>query len=182
MMKLYLPVLFILFIFVSCATVEEATVDDPEPSADEVETAEYAAPEWYSYTNRSYSDSVSFTGVGLASSVDEADAREKAKSLAVANLKLSVDRYAENVRTDQAEQSSDGEFSSPGFIFDLRNAVQNMSIADELETTDEHIETEDSVHQIYVKVTLSMGSALNALENELNHAGFTRVLNEQIAL
>lgn len=182
-MKLYLPLLLSLFIFVSCGTMEETTVDDPEPSEDETEVVgEYAAPEWYSYTTRSYSDSASFTGIGLAASVDEAEARSKATKQAVAKLKLSVDRYAENVRTELAEESGNGEFISAEFIIDLRNAVQNISIEDELETTEEHIETGESVHRIYVKVTLSRESALNALESILDNAAFTQALNEQIAL
>lgn len=176
-MKLYLTVFVTLFIFLSCATVEEVSIDDQEPSEEKTEVAEYAAPDWYSYTNRSYSDSLSFTGVGMAASVDEANGREKATNQAVANLKLSLDTFAENVRIEQAEKSSSSEFNSSEFITNLRNAVQNIAIGDQVETLEEHIETEESVHQIYIKVILSKDSALNALQNELDHAGFVRALN-----
>ncbi|CAN5274486.1 hypothetical protein BH23BAC3_BH23BAC3_16560 [soil metagenome] len=173
---LIFPFLFFLY---SCATVEQPPEQD---IAEETEVVDEQRPEWYDYSNRSYADSLSFVGVGLASSVDSNTAQEQAMKQAEANLRYAIDIYAEEIRSELAERPGGGEFSSASFIINLRNTVQNLILEDDMETTSEHVEKSDSVHHIYIKVLISRQSAIRALDEALQNDAFSNALNEKEVL
>lgn len=181
MMKLsfLLPLLFI--IFSSCATMEEVA-DDADVSADtDTAQAEDPKPDWYDYSNRFYADSLSFTGVGLSAAPDPNSARDEAVKQSIAHLKLAIDFFLEEIRSELSEQNGREEFNTTDFILSLRNAIQELSIEDELEMTEEHIEKPDSVHHIYIKTEITRESAIKALHDQLDNRDFFRAMNEESA-
>ncbi|REL33159.1 hypothetical protein DYD21_12950 [Rhodohalobacter sp. SW132] len=178
MKSLFLNITLLALLFSACTTVE-TTIDDEETVPDEVEvTEEINRPEWYDFNNRSYSDSAGFNGIGLSAATSRDNAREKAVQQAIANLRFAVDQFVEEVRVEQAEQAGVSEFENAAFILDLRNAVQDFSLIDDIEITEEHFETSDSVHQVYIMVTLDHDVALNRVSSALGHNTFTTALNE----
>lgn len=177
-MKLsYLTVLSLIFLY-SCATLEQPAEEDIA----EDEVIDEQRPEWYDYSNRSYADSLSFVGVGLASSVDSNTAQEQSMMQAEANLRYAIDTYAEEIRSDLAERPGGEEFRSASFIINLRNTVQNLVLEEDMEITSEHVEKSDSVHHIYIKSLISRQAAIQALDDALQNNAFSSALNEREVL
>jgi len=176
-MKLFSAVLFIIMLFASCATVEETTQKDTPDETGEI--SDDKRPAWYNYTNRSYADSASFTGVGMAASGNEAEANDQAYKQAVANTKLAIDRFAENVRMESTEHQGGEQFASSQFIIDLRNTVQALSLQNELQITEEHIKTEDSVHRVYIMAAIPRDMAIRRLGERLQNSEFLQRLRQQ---
>jgi len=177
-MKLSYLIFFPLLFLYSCAAVEQLAEQDIE----EEEVVDDQRPEWYDYTNRSYADTLSFVGVGLASSVDSNTAREQAMMQAESNLRYAIDTYAEEIRVELAEEPGGEEFSSVDFIINLRNTVQNLLLEDDMEITSEHVNKSDSVHHIYIKALISRQSAIRALDDALQNDAFSNVFNEREVL
>lgn len=176
-----IPALFIAIALSGCATLEEGT-DSSEVS--QIETGEAdakAGPVWYDHANRASKDSLFFYGFGLAVAVDSSSAHKEAQRQALAHLKLSIDRYLEEVRRKKAEEPGGEQFSTNRFIFDLRNAVQRLNLNQSLNYTIDHIEKEGSVHNIYVRASIEKDQAFGALNAELNHTEFLRFIRETSA-
>ncbi len=178
-MSRYYLIFPFLFFLCSCATVEQPAEQDMED--DETEVTD-EGPEWYDYSNRSYADSLSFVGVGLASSVDSSTAQEQAIKQAEANLRYAIDAYAEEIRSEIVERQEGEEFNSASFILNLRNTVQNLILEDDMEITSEHVEKSDSVHHIYIKALISRQSAIRTLDDALQNDAFSNAINEREVL
>jgi hypothetical protein len=179
-MKLLYIITPFLLLLASCATVEEAV--DEDYTDEETEVVDDDRPDWYDYANRSYADTVSFVGIGLASSVNAESAREQAEKQAKANLRLAIDKFAEEIREELAEGQDGAQFSSAGFIINLRNTVHNLAIADDVELTTEHVEKENSVHHVYIKSQIARQAAIRALDAALQNDTFSGALNEREVL
>lgn len=178
-MKLPFLTLVSLIIFCSCATVEQTADDIAE---DETEMVDEERPEWYDYSNRSYADSLSFVGIGLASSIDSNNAREQALEQADANLRYAIDAFAEEIRSELAEGAGGDEFNSASFIINLRNTIHNLPLEEDIEITSEHVDKSGSVHQVYIKAEISRELAIRALDASLQNDVFSNALNDREVL
>lgn len=175
-MKQILHILFFSLLFASCTTVEKSANTETDDSETEV-TAD-PRPDWYDYTNRSYADSASFTGVGMAAAADESEAREEARKQAVARTRLAIDSYVENIREESTDQMNTDQFSSASFIMELRNTVHSLPVENDLEITEEHIVTDQSVHQIYIMAKIPRDVALLRLVERLDDSSFNQRLQQ----
>lgn len=167
-------------LFSSCASLEESGESSPEPDPQSEEEPVEAGPEWYDHANRAVEDSTSFTGFGLAAAADSASAHAEARKQAVAHLKVSIDRYAENVRRERADDAGGEKYDTPRFILDLRNAVQQLNLDSSLALTVEHVEKEGAgaVHNIYIRASMGKQEAFSALEAALGNAEFVSTVRE----
>lgn len=170
----------LLFLLASCATVEQPVEDDY--AGEEREVVDDDRPDWYDYANRSYADSLSFVGIGLASSTDAETAQEQAAKQAKANLRYAIDTYAEEIREELVEGQGGGQFRSTEFIINLRNTVHNLAIEDDVELTTEHVEKENSVHHVYIKSKIARQAAIRALDSALQNDQFSSALNDREVL
>jgi len=178
-MKVLYIITPILFLFASCATVEQQVEDDADVITEEIDDER---PDWYDYANRSYADTTSFVGIGLASSTDAETAHEQAEMQAKANLRYAIDTYAEEIREELAEGQDGEQFRSTEFIINLRNTVYNLAISNDIELTTEHVERANSIHNIYIKTKISRQAAFQALDAALQNDQFSRALNDREVL
>lgn len=179
-MKLLYIITPFLLLLASCATVDE--IVDEDYAEEETEVVDDDRPDWYKYSNRSYADTASFVGIGLASSVNVETARKQAEKQAIANLRLAIDAFAEEIREELAEGQGGAQFRSADFIINLRNTVHNLAIADDVELTTEHVEKENAVHHIYIKSKIARQAAIRALDAALQNDQFSSALNEREVL
>jgi len=164
-------------LFVSaCSTVEEATETDPEEVT--VQEDEDLRPDWYDFSNQSYSDSLSFAGTGLASSTDYASAEEQSSDQAIANLRFAIDQFTEKYRQELAEEGAN-QFESTSFILELRNAVHRLEFADHITFTTERIEEPNSVNHVYTKAVVTREKAVELISEVIGNDEFIRFLQER---
>jgi len=178
-MKVLYLITPILFLIASCATVEEVVDED---YTDETEIVDDERPDWYDYTNRSYADTASFVGIGLAASTDAGTAQQQAEKQAKANLLYAIDTFAEEIREELAEGQGGGQFSSTEFIINLRNTVHNLAITDDVEHITEHIEKDNSVNHVYFKSKIDRQAAIRALSDALQNDQFSSAMNDREVL
>lgn len=183
MIKLFYIFLFLGFITSSCATTEQSqeTPVDKQVSED-TENKEQQGPAWYDHSNRSFSDSTTFVGVGLAVASDSSQAHEESMRQAKGNLNYSIDAYAEEIRKNLSEGSNGDQFSSSSFVLSLRNAVRNLQLTDEvLQIDTEYIEQEESVYHVYSRLRIGKDRAVEMLESAINNDTFVRSLQTNSA-
>lgn len=179
MIKSFYALLFIGFLTASCATTEQVSEQASESQETQERVVEDHGPDWYNHAVRSFSDSTSFFGAGLAVASDSLAAYEESLNQAKGYLNYSIDSYAEEIRNELSEGANGDQFGSRTFIRSLRNAVKNLELSeDALEIEVEHIEKEESVHHVYTKLRIGKETAIDMLEADINHEPFTRSLRD----
>ncbi|MCC5906284.1 MAG: hypothetical protein JJU13_08765 [Balneolaceae bacterium] len=172
--------LLLIFLFAACSpteSIQEETVpgEEEEIPAPEEEVTE--TPDWYDGQVFSKADSVSFFGFSMASSSDSSEAAELSVETALQNLRFEIDRHAENTRILLVEEDADGEYSQPGFIVNLRNAVREMEL-DVYELNHEHEESDTGVHYVYTRAVLDRDQLPGIFESHLADERFLEKLQE----
>ena len=132
-----------------CSPSEPLT-EEPEEIMEEEVTA---APGWFDERVHSSADTAAVYGYAMASASDSASAAELSVETALENLRFEIDRRADRVRSDLAENNGNEAYSSPTFIIQLRNAVQEINV-DDAELRFGHEETETGVHIVYTRAAL----------------------------
>lgn len=165
-------------IAISCATTEHVSEESSEPQETQEQlVSEDRGPDWYNHAVRSFSDSTSFFGAGLAVASDSLAAYEESLNQAKGYLNYSIDSYGEEIRNELLEGANGDQFGSRAFIRSLRNAVKNLELSeDAVEIEVEHIEKEESVHRVYTKVRIGKETAIKMLEAGINNETFSRSL------
>lgn len=164
----------LLLTLASCATSNQA--GDGEPSAGE--SSESGKPAWYSAFTPSTSDSTSFTGFAHAVSADMQEARFLSEETAFTNLRFEIDRFAEDVRRELAEEAANGPYGSSSFIRDLRNAVDSMPV--EGTRTETEFSEEGQVIHAYTRISISPISVVEGLAARLNNPVFIAAIRQRM--
>lgn len=172
-MKYFLGLLTILFILSGCSPSEPLT----EELIDEAEEELTAAPGWYDDSVYSATDSLAFHGYSMASALDSARSAELAEQTAIENLKFEVDRHADRTRNYLAEDNAN--YNNSEFIINLRNAVQAMNFGD-AELNHAHEETEEGVHYIFTRATLTREEAQQRLSENITDQSFLEQFNADL--
>lgn len=179
MIKLIYAFLLFGLITASCATTEQVEDQPTETEETREPVSEDDSPDWYDHANRSFSDSTAFMGAGLAVASDSAAAYEESFKQATGYLNYSIDAYAEEIRNELADGSNGEQFNSREFVLSLRNAVKNLELSGSgVEIEVEHIEKEESVHQVYTKLRIGKESAIELLASAIKNDMFTRSLRD----
>lgn len=134
------------------------------------------APGWYERNVKSKSDTVSFYGYSHVSASGEQPAREQAEKLAIENLRYEIDRFADEVRDRLAEEQGADPFGTHKFIVELRNAIQNLDLAD-AERSYDSLER-DEVHHQFARAELSRQTVIEKLTSAVSNTTFTSALVE----
>ncbi len=149
----------------------------PSEPLTEMEQAEFeeeevsAAPAWFDERIYSEADSAAVYGYAMASATDSATAAELSAESALENLRFEIDRRAESIRSELAENNGNGEYSSPSFIIQLRNAVQAIDITG-ADMSFGHEETREGVHIVYTRAAISRNQVYSILVDQLSDRQF----------
>lgn len=134
---------------------------------------------WYNHSNKAYSDSLDFIGLGMALSADSSKAMEISKVQARENLEYAIDSYAEDLRRELSERESNTNFDSGSFILSLRRAVSSLQFSDgDLTTTVEYMEKNNDAVIAYSKISISKDKAIDMLATALKNDTFSRSLRD----
>ncbi|WP_069130838.1 hypothetical protein [Rhodohalobacter halophilus] len=170
-MKYLLLLVISAVLLTNCSTTENATQQsDSVPDAPPVEEADRFHPEWYNGAVKSESDSLHFVGYAHAVDDTEAKAMELAKNSAKANLIFEVDRFAENVRVNLAEQQGQSSYAAPQYIVNLRNAVQNLDLS---EADIQHeVKTKEGLQHVFIQMKISRNNISEQLSDYISESEF----------
>ena len=156
----FLAVFISTFLFISCATVEEAIEEEPEP----VDTEEVRFPGWFDDTVSARAGQGQAIGYAKAIGSEAGWAAENARSQALSNLRFRVDDLLEEARREVAE--SNDSAGSRDFIISLRNSIAELDIASIASVQTDTMEEEQSILAI-AKAEVDAEAILEALGEEI---------------
>src|SRR6056297_445846 len=174
-------ILSALFIY-SCSSAGQMQSPESMGSEDDTVTERGVAP-WYDHLNKATTDSLEFTGLGMAIAADSAEAMEVSMSQASANLGYSIDSYAENIRRELADDADENGVSSGSFIQSLRSAVNGLQFSEsDLSETVEYKMKENGAVIAYSKVSVRRHLAIDRLASSIDNNTFSSSLRESLSL
>lgn len=162
-------------IFSGCSTTQTAQEDRVEK---EPVVEEDAVPDWYRGGVHFSSDSLALYGYSLASATDSLEAVQFSTETALSYLRSQVDRELEEIRENFADSEGDNSiYNSPAFIIRLRNTVSELPL-ESASLTQEHETSDNGVHYMYTKATLSRKDLNNLLRRNLEDERFLEQINQ----
>lgn len=176
-MRYFIGCAVLLMILAGCSSTEPVQQEETEP-AEPIEE-ESPIPAWYNAGTHSSSDSLSLHGYALASAMDSSRAVELSTQTAIEHLRFEIDRTAEEIRKELADNSTGGNYSSPDFIIHLRNTVSNLSLSS-VNITFKHESTESGIHYNYAKASLPRTELPDLLGNELGDQAFLEEISSSL--
>jgi len=180
MRKQFLSLLSLGFLFYCCSSAGQVQSDTATPEPDySGTTAAQTVAAWYDHSGKAYSDSLKFTGLGMALAADSSEALEVSIAQARENLEYAVDSYAENYRRQLTESEDGNELSSPGFLLSLRRAINNLQFSDsDLTFTSEYSARDNGSVIAYSMVSYPKDLALDMLASTIENDTFSRLLRD----
>lgn len=121
-------------------------------------------PGWYNSTGFS-SDSLSFSGFGVAIGADSTDAVERAEVEAENQLGFQLSKLAEDIRV-QLERENVTAASNVDFILLLRNATSSLKSFSE--TTNQYMLSPNNNFRAIAEVSITRDKAHQLFENAFN--------------
>ena len=173
-MKYITGITFFILTLAACSTPETLS---EEPA--EIVEAETGRPSWYSVNRVSGSDESHFMGYSMTTAVDSVEAIESGMESALANLRFEIDKYAEEVREGLHPDASNTPLRSPRFIIELRNAIQELELS-KTEFEREFGEREDTIIQVYTRVSASRSDIIEDLSLLLSEESFIRAIRAEV--
>ena len=174
-------ILSALFIY-SCSSASQMQDPDSMGSEDDNATERGVAP-WYDHLNKATSDSLEFTGLGMAIAADSAEAMEVSMTQASANLEFAIDSYAESLRRELADTAGENGLSSGAFIQSLRRAVNSMQFSEsDVSETVEYEIKENGAVVAYSKVSVQRQLAIERLASLIDNSTYSSSLRESLSL
>jgi len=174
-------ILSALFIY-SCSSAGQMQSPESMGSEDDTVTERGVAP-WYDHLNKATTDSLEFTGLGMAIAADSAEAMEVSMTQASANLEFAIDSYAESLRRELADAAGESGLSSGAFIQSLRRAVSSLQFSerDVSETVVYEIKENGAV-VAYSRVSVQRQLAIGKLASSIDNTTFSSSLRETMSL
>jgi len=180
-MRKLLSFIFLACFLYSCSSAGQMKSDtdaSDDDSADNTPAEESVAP-WYDHTNKAYSDSLDFTGLGMALAADSSEAMEVSMTQARENLEYAIDSYAEDIRRGLSESESDNELNSGSFLLSLRAAVNGLEFSDGNMTIAIEYSARDNGSVIaYSMVSVPKEMAIDMLASAVENDTFSRSLRD----
>lgn len=178
-MRKLLSFIFLACLFYSCSSAGQMQSDteaSDDESADNTPTEESVAP-WYDHTNKAYSDSLEFTGLGMALAADSSEAMEVSMIQARENLEYAIDSFAEDIRRELTE--SDNELNSGRFLLSLRIAVNGLEFSDgDLTISTEYSARDNGSVIAYSMISIPKEMAIDMLASAIENDTFSRSLRD----
>ena len=183
MIKSILTTLITVFLVAACSSAGQMQSSNSNKGTDGSSASDDMVASWYDHTNKAYSDSTEFVGLGMAVAADSSEAMEVSMSQASANLGYSIDSYAENIRRELADDADENGVSSGSFIQSLRSAVNGLQFSEsDLSETVEYEMKENGAVIAYSKVSVRRHLAIDRLASSIDNNTFSSSLRESLSL
>ena len=153
----------------SCSTVDQ-TQNESTKATDQQSVSDSSIPTWYSHKTRALRDSTTFTGLGMAVSIDSSSAAEQATTQAKSHMMYSIDAYVEDMRNKLIEDGDVGTLQSTDTILSIREAVQSLNIGDNLLTADIMYKTDEESVTAYSKLSVDRTAVVEKLSTVIEHS------------
>lgn len=182
MTKQFLSLVLFAFLFYSCSSAGQMQTETPESDSENSTPVEETVAPWYDHSNKAFSDTLEFTGLGMALAADSSEAMTVSMDQARENIKYAVDSYAENIRRQMTEGESDHELNSSSFLLSLRAAVNGLRFSDsDLTVTTEYSARNNGSVVAYSMIKISKGMAIDMLGSAIENDSFSRSLSNSAA-
>lgn len=179
MTKSVLTSILAALIFSACSSTGQVQSSDTERNTDGDAATNDMAAQWYDHSNKAYSDSTEFAGLGMAIAADSSQAMQTSMSQARENLEFAIDSYAEEIRKNLAEDSENTDFGSGSFILSLRQAVNGLQFSEnDLSSMVEYSVNNNNAVIAYTRVSVPRDEAINMLASAIEDSTFSNSLKQ----
>lgn len=183
MTKSVLTSIIAAFIFSACSSTGQVQSPNADSSTDGKSGTDDIAAPWYDHSNKAYSDSTEFAGLGMAIAADSSEAMQTSMSQAREFLAYAIDSYAEEVRKGLAEDSGNSDYGSASFILSLRQAVNGLQFSEsDISSMVEYSVNNNNAVIAYSRISIPREVAINRLASAVDNSSFSNSLRESSSL
>lgn len=183
MTKTVLTSIIAAFILSACGSAEQVQSPNEDRSMDGNSGTNDLVAQWYDHSNKAYSDSTEFAGMGMAIAADSSEAMQTSMSQAREYMEFAIDSYAEEIRKDLAENSENSEFGSGSFILSLRQAVKGLQFSEnDISSMVEYSVNNNNAVVAYTRISIQRDVAINMLASAIENRTFSNSLSRSSAM
>jgi len=183
MTKSVLTSIIAAFIFSACSSTGQVQTPSTDRSTGGNSATDNLAAPWYDHSNKAFSDSTEFVGMGMAIAADSSEAMQTSMSQAQEFLEYAIDSYAEEIRKDLAENSENSDFGSDSFILSLRQAVNGLQFSEsDISSMIEYSVNDNNAVIAYTRISIPKEVAINMLASAIENRTFSSSLSESSSM